>query len=197
MTNIANKEERVWCIALSEDSSKELVKELAEAKSMLEKRIRELENELKLYRLLTKLLDEALSKLSFVPASQLIRPKRAEEVIEEEPVSRYPILSPDNEHIADVSIFKDKIIVKMNVKFRKEVPPFKSFFVGRILRKFAEEDRQKVSLGEISPNEVFSYEIKEDSEGYVEGLIIRNYKSEEVLRELKRALKWTLRRVRR
>jgi len=182
---------------LSEGSSKELVKELAEAKATLEKRIRELENELKLYKLLTRLLDEALSKLSFVPASQLIQLKRAEEVEKEELISRYSIFSPENEHIADVSVFKDKVVVKMDVKFRKEVPPFKSFFVGRILKKFAEEDKRRVSLGEISPSEAFGYEIKEDDEGYVEELIIRNYKSEEVLRELKRALKWTLRRVRR
>lgn len=182
---------------MSESSSEEFVKELAKAKATLEKRINELENELKLYKLLTKLLDEVLSKLSFVPASQLIESERVEGVRKEKPLSRYSIFSPDNKRIADVSVFKDRVIVKMNVKFKKEVPPFKSFFVGRILKKFIEEDKRRVSLGEISPSEAFNYEIKEDNEGYVEELIMRNYKSEEVLRELRRALKWTLRRVKR
>jgi len=181
---------------VDENSSEELVKELAEAKSVLERRIKELESELKLYRLIIRLIDQALSKLSFVPASQLLQPQRVEK-LEEEVISKYSIFSPENEHIADVSIYKDKIIVKMRIKFRKEASPFKSFFVERILKRFVEEDRRRASLGEISSNEVFSYEIREDDEGCVDELIIRNYKSEETLRRLKSALKWTLLRVKR
>jgi len=171
------------------------VKELAEAKAILEKRIKELEDELKLYRILTRLIDEALSKLSFIPASQLVQPKHLEEV-KEEPVSKYSIISPNNEHVADVFIYEDKVVVKMGLKFRKEASPFKRFFIDRILERFVKEDQKRVSLGEISPSEAFSYEIKEDNSGYVEELIIRNYKNERTLRELKRALKWTLLRVR-
>ena len=174
--------------------SNELVKELAEAKATLEKRIRELERELRLYRLLARLIDEALSKLSFVPASQLVQPKTTEE---EELISKYSIISPENEHIADVFVYKNKIIAKMKVKFRKETSPFKRFFIDRILERLVKEDKKRISVGEITPNEAFSYEIREDDDGYVEELVIRNYKDERTLRELKRALKWTLLRVKR
>ncbi|RLE74278.1 MAG: hypothetical protein DRJ56_07810 [Thermoprotei archaeon] len=179
-------------LGVSEEGG-ERVKELAEAKALLERRVRELEEELRLYRMVLRLIDEALSRLSFVPASELVQGEEERE----EPLSRYPIVSRSGERVAEVLIYRDRMIVRPTIKFRRDSPPFRGFFIDRILKRLKEEDRRRVSVGEIAPSEAFDYEIVEDEEGYVRELVIRNYRSEETLRELRRALKWTLVRVRR
>ncbi|MCD6368219.1 MAG: hypothetical protein J7L38_00300, partial [Thermoproteales archaeon] len=51
------------------------VKRLAEMKSYLEKKIRELEDEIGLLREMLALIDQQLARDSFKPASQLLREK--------------------------------------------------------------------------------------------------------------------------
>lgn len=189
------------------------VKELAEAKALLERRIEQLENELRLLKLLTKLIDQALSQVSFKPASELITEKKEvtrkiseekeipEERIERKPkreilLMKYPIISKEGENIAEVYIYKNKIVVRPFIKFTKNASPFRSFLIERFLKRKKREDESRVVRGEILPEEAFDYEIIEDEDGCVKELIIKNYKEEE-LRELRNVIRWTLLRVER
>ena len=165
------------------------VRKLAELKLRIEDRIRELEEELDTLREISRLLDVLLKKQSFIRASQVPPP---EETREEEVTTRVLTRSKDGLHLATAKIYEDRVVITINpeLPLRASIPPFRSFFVNRVLEGMREKDREVVGARE--PQRILQYEIKEDPEGRIEQIEVRNITDKRRVNELLNALTWTL-----
>lgn len=195
---------------MSED---ELTRKLAELRTLLEERIRELETELELLKLCHRLVTEALSRRSFKTGLEVLREREAaatrpsevtEEVTEEiEKVVEKPKAVRDvvgrkvGKVFAKAYIYENyvKIVPESEYEFRVDTPPFQAFFINKLLEDFRREDEENVKKGKLSPDKVLRYEVKTDEEGRIQEIVIHNYNDEFRLREIIRALGWTLEKM--
>jgi len=169
------------------------VKALAEAKSFLERRLKELESEAKAIRTLLLLVDQALGRESFVTAAELRRGKG--EVAEEKPLSEFSITSRSGELIAKMIVYRSRIVVRPHVELHTDTPPFRSFLIARTLEGYRKKDLRRVEEGEITGNEALDYRVEEDERGILKELVIENYGDRQRLFELRGAIRWTLNKM--
>jgi len=169
------------------------VRALAEAKSFLEKRLKELESEAKAIRTLLLLVDQALGRESFVTAAELR--KEREEVVEEKPISEFSITSRSGELIAKMIVYKNRIVVRPHIELHTDTPPFRSFLIARTLEGYRKKDLRRVEEGEIMEGEALNYRVEEDERGVLKELVIENYGDKQRLFELRGAIRWTLNKM--
>lgn len=190
----------------------EEARELAELKRFLEKRLEEVEQEAKMIRLLLKMVNESLSSQSFVRASQLQQPPQAqsaelspaaaeggkveEQVSLEEASQVIPIVSRTGEALAKMYVFPDRIVIKTLRPFHSTTPPFRAFFLRKVLEGYRRRAEDLIAQGAIRPEEAFSYDVEEDEEGVIKEIVIRNYGrgggGPGDIKEIKNTLRWTL-----
>lgn len=170
--------------------SEEDLKKLADAKAFLEKRIGELEAEVASLKSLVEVVDVLLAERSF---KKVKLPKAPEA---EAPLQSIPIKTEDGVHLADLDVFRDHMVVRIDEGLRLDVgsPPLRAFLIGKVLDPLQAKDMEAVKAGEIPPDKAISYELDQE-DGRVRGLTIRNYGNERRLLELKNAIRWTLRRA--
>jgi len=166
------------------------VKILAEIKSYLDKRIEELQREIKLLKNIELLVNEALSKRSFKSASSLVRERGKEKYIE-----KLDINTDDGKKIGEIMVYDNKAVVKILINLRASIPPFRSFFEERILKKRKIDSEEKLSKGEISTDKLFDYQISIDENGFLREIVLINYGGREEIYSLRRAIRWTLLRM--
>ena len=70
-------------------------------------------------------------------------------------------------------------------------PPFQSFLIDRVLANMKTTDETRAASGEITPDQVLSYQVDVDGET-IKSLIVRNYGGERRLREIQSSLRWSL-----
>lgn len=191
---------------MSEDA-----KSLAELKRYLEKRAEELENELRMIRVLIRLVDQSLSSQSFVRASELpaapaapqrppeqpqpVTPPASEAEVDLSSASQViPVTARTGELLARMYVFPDKIVIRMERPFHTTTSPFNAFFVRKVLEGFKRKSEDLVAQGALRPEEAFSYDIREE-DGLLKEIIIRNYGGQEALREIRSTLRWTLNKM--
>jgi hypothetical protein len=158
------------------------VQKLLEVRKMLEEKIAQLQEELKLYTSLLELLDKSIGEKSFSTAAEAARPEAVEEV-----------RGRGGEVYATVEVYGNHL----HIKFREPVRLdglFKRFFLDKFLQKYREEDAKEVRQGALRQEEVLRYEL-EGGEGEATAMKIYNYRSEERKREILRVLRWTLEKV--
>lgn len=179
--------------------SESRLKLLASLKSRIEKRISELEQELSELKALVHFIDEVLSRESFIPASEL----RREELVEkpgiehkilEKPIAEHTFSTRTGEKIAKMIVYKDYLVVKPIVKLHVSTPPFRHFLLNRLLLEMRSSDEEKVQEGLLDPDLVIDYEIRTEDD-ILKELVIRNYRDERRLDELRGAIRWTLARM--
>jgi len=178
------------------------VRSLAEAKSYLERRIEELERELRSLQALLAMVNQALSRESFTRASELVEeraekaaaPPPAPAVDMGRPVSEFSITSRSGETLAQVEVFERGAVLKPLIKLPADTPPFRNFFVARILEGFKMKDEEAVNAGELLPEDAFDYEVREEG-GYVAEIRVYNHREAQRLDELRSAFRWTMHRV--
>ena len=157
------------------------IQKLLEIRKLVEERINQLQQEIKLYTALLEFLDKSIGEKSFSTAAQVARPEFVEE-----------IKGRSGEIYATAEIYRDYIYIK----FREPVKIdslFKRFFLDKFLQKYRDEDMKEARQGR--GEEVLRYEIEEGGQGEAVALKIYNYKSEERRREILRVLRWTLEKV--
>jgi hypothetical protein len=93
-----------------------------------------------------------------------------------------------------VEIYEGGVVIKPIKPFNKDNSAFKRFFRDKILEGFKQEDDRLVRDGQLRREEAFSYEVRLDDDN-VTSIVIRNYRSDERLREIIRAIRWTLERA--
>jgi hypothetical protein len=105
----------------------------------------------------------------------------------------------DNTLIANVEISTDKIeiIPLESMNFNIETPPFKSFFINRILEGMKNKDLEKVNQGSMGQNEIISFSLnnKEDKENILKSIEIKNYKEKERINEIFNTVAWVFTRM--
>jgi len=171
------------------------LKTLAEAKAYLEKRLEALETEVRVIKALLMLVDQALSKESFVSAAELRREEAPRKRVEEKPISEFNIMTRQGETIAKMYVYKKKLVVKPQVTLHVNTPPFMSFLVRRTLEGYKRKDLRRLDKGEIEKEDVLDYEIVEGENGILSELIVKNYGDRQRFFELRGAIRWTLNKM--
>ena len=184
-------------------SEEDRVRKLAELKAYVEKRNRELEQELLKLRSLGELVDSALADKSFrraevprpqiTPAVGIARPQVSSSAL----AQVFPVKTPSGVDLADMTIGpRDvKVTPKSEMRFDYNAPPMRAFLIGRVLDPMKAKDSAQKDAGERMEDEVLSYSIEKDENNLLRQIVITNYGDEKRLQELKGAISWTLRRM--
>jgi hypothetical protein len=185
---------------MSEDEEKEKIKKIAKLRAMLEKRVETMETEVDGLKTLLSLIDETLIKEGFkraeISKSVQTAPKQAtQQPSAAQQKKGVPLKTVTGDLLAQFYIEKDSVQITLaeDKDFDVNTPPFKSFFVERVLAKMQEKDREDAGRGKIDPEKVLSYNIKQDGETLRE-ITIRNLRRDRS-RELKSSIRWTLEKM--
>ena len=144
-------------------------------------------------------LDLFLKGSSFTKASQL-EIKENEVKIEsiEKPVERsIPIKrANDGKIIANAFVTPDQVSILLDneIEISAEIPPFKSFFLDRIIGEMKKKHVVEVENGKIQKESVIDYVINKNGINIRE-IIIKNYRQKERVSELINTAGWSLTRM--
>jgi hypothetical protein len=194
---------------MSQDSEK--LKVLVNFKKKLEKRIEELDAEVKeatatLEAVNSILLEKGFKRgdLNEVKAPKEEVPPTVHVTVEEEkpatpaavePESVIPLKTMDDEPLAIIYADKEALHVlpDESKKFSVDTPPFNPFLVERVLAKMQEKDSELVRMGQLTPDKMFAYNIIREG-ALIREIVLKNV-DEERLRELKSSIRWTLEKM--
>ena len=148
------------------------------------------------------LLDLVLKESSFTKASQLTKstkdqnPKK--EISEESSAKKViPIKQGNNGKIlanANITEKQVSILLSDEIKVDANTPPFKSFFLDRIIGEMKKKDLQEVNEGRIQKDAIIECMInKEGSE--MKEINVKNYRYKERVNELINTVGWSLSRM--
>ncbi|MEM2935558.1 MAG: hypothetical protein QW231_00075 [Candidatus Bathyarchaeia archaeon] len=182
----------------------EKIRKMAEFRTILEKRIQEMKIELEGLQALLGLLDEALLEKGFrraeIPKPIPSTPSPLEvplppvtEALPFPPAT--PLRTVTGDLLANLYIQEGsmRVVPAEGLAFDVNTPPFSSFLVERVLAKMQEKDREAAERGEITPEEILSYNITREGD-IIREITIRNVTPERS-RELKSAILWTLEKM--
>ncbi len=192
--------------------SEQEIKRAAEIKQWAESRIAELEEETTRLREILSVLDVFLRKTSFQSAATIPketpattpRPKKttvSEKQIRISATTEYKEVKPltrakdgqllANAYVSDNSV---AIVPASDVVLDSSKPPFKSFFLNRILDGMRSKDIENVSAGRLSEDEALNYNVEEQS-GVIQKIVINNYRDKGRLNEIFNTSAWTFARM--
>ena len=150
------------------------------------------------------ILDLALKESSFTKASVLnkvkdlngqsknlsVTTKKPEENLI--PITR----GNDGKIIANAYITSDQvsIVLEDNLEVNADTPPFKSFFLDRILGEMKRKDAIEAESGRIQKESVIDYIINKNGSDIRE-IIIKNYRQKERVNEIINTVGWSLTRM--
>lgn len=185
---------------MSEDGDKEKIKKIANLRALLEKRIESMETELDGLKTLLELIDTTLIKEGFKRAEiskpvQIVPKQMGSQPEVPQQKKGITLKTVTGDLLAHFYVGKDLIQITLaeDKNFDIDTPPFKSFFVERVLAKMQEKDREDVSKGKIDPERILSYDFKQDG-NMIREINIQNLRRERS-RELKSSLRWTLEKM--
>jgi len=182
---------------MTERKEEEKLKRIAELRSLLEKRIREIETELEGLRVILEFVDARLLEKGFKRAG-VGKPERVEPAVtppEIEFEEVVPLKTVAGDLLANLYVAEDslRVVPAEDKTFDVSTPPFMPFLVERVLAKMQERDQEAVRTGEIGPDKILSYSIVRDGD-VIREIIVKNVGSER-LRELKSSIRWTLEKM--
>jgi len=181
----------------AEEKEEEKIKKMAEFRTVLEKRVKELETELEGLKAMLEFANDTLLTKGFKKAEIVkppsVLPETTPPVVEYE--ETIPLKTADGEFLANLYVGKDfiRVILAEDKNLNVNTPPFMQFLVERVLAKMQERDRESVRTGEITPDEIISYNITREGDTIRE-ITIRNVGPERI-RELKSSIRWTLEKM--
>lgn len=171
-------------------SPEEDVKKAAELKLWLESRITELQEEMDRLKEALDYVDSTLRASTFRPASELVAP--SVEIAEMREIKR----DKGGQPIAIASITSGRVVIEPieNVTLRVDVPPFKSFLLGKILQGMKTRDEDLVAKGKLEAREELRYDF-EEQDGAVAKVVVENYREKSRLNEILSTVGWTFSRM--
>jgi len=186
--------------------SKEQVKEIVALRENMLQQIDKHQEGIEMLEKNITLLDEFLKDSSFTKASQLeikneskmvenneelehVEPKHVESSI---PIKR----GNDGQIIANAYVTPDQvsIILDKQVIINADTPPFKSFFLDRIIGEMKKKDSTEAENGKIQKESIIDYIINKNGTDIRE-IIIKNYRQKERVTELINTAGWSLTRM--
>jgi len=187
----------------------ERVKKLIALKKKLEKRVEELESELKELQVMLEAVNSILLEKGFKRAEITKPPVEMEtlpskEEVEGEP--SIPQLPTEYESVTQLKAVSGELLANLYASddtlrvvpaedrnFNINTPPFTHFLVDKVLAKMQEKDSELARTGQLAPNEIFSYNIVREGDMIRE--ITIKHVDQERLRELKSSIRWTLEKM--
>ena len=88
-----------------------------------------------------------------------------------------------------------KIPLVNDLNLNINTPPFKSFFINRILDGMKTKDTEKIQKGEINASEIIDYKVESDQNGTVKSITVSNYREKERLNEIFNTATWVFTRM--
>ena len=190
---------------MSQDSEK--LKRLVSFKQKLEKRVEELELELKELQATLEAINSILIEKGFKHAEITKPPAEIEALPPKEEVTVEPSPQPSTEYesvplrtvtgelLATLYVSEDslRVVLAEDKNFAINTPPFTPFLVERVFAKMQEKDNELARAGQIATEKVFSYNIVR--EGDVIREITVKHVDQDRLRELKSSIRWTLEKM--
>ncbi|MBA3750265.1 MAG: hypothetical protein H0X03_05125 [Nitrosopumilus sp.] len=199
------------------------IKNAAEIREWLTKLISEKQEEIERIKITLSLIDSVLKQGSFKTAANLNLDKKSfsnpktnivtegikkdnmqyiqknQEEQSQASETRQIKRIKDNSLIAHVEISNERIeIIPMeSINFNIETPPFKSFFINRILEGMKSKDMEKVKQGQLSEIDVITFNTipKDDKGNILKKIDIRNYKDKERINEIFNTVAWVFTRM--
>jgi hypothetical protein len=172
-------------------SSETDTKKLLKFRQSMEGKINDLEYEITRLKTAIKRIDRIIVMQGFkqptVPPIQ--KNTRPETIVSEESTS---INSKDGTLLGKMRVEGQDLTFQPIPKFEfyEDVPPFKSFFVERVLENMKSIDQERAGNGDIELGDILDYYI-EIAEGKIISISIKNYGGERRLWEINSSLRWT------
>ena len=171
--------------------SDEKIREILELKEQISERIEKHEEEIEFLKKNLDLLDSMIKKTSFTKASSL-------HIETETPKSdSIPITKGVNGDIianAYVTPEQVSIVLNDNIVINPETPPFKSFFIDRIIGDMKRKDTIEAEDGKIQKDAIIDFIINKNGSNIRE-IIIKNYRQQERIKEIINTAGWSLTRM--
>jgi len=180
--------------------SEEQVKEIVALKDSLIEQIDKHQEGIEMLEKNISVLDLFLKDSSFTKASQLEPKKEAEvksRVIEKPIENSIPIKRVnDGKVIANAFVTPDQVSIVLDneIVINADTPPFKSFFLDRIIGEMKKKDTVEAENGKIQKESVIDYIVNKNGADIRE-IIIKNYRQKERVNELINTAGWSLTRM--
>lgn len=180
--------------------SEEQVKEIVALKESLIEQIDKHQEGIDMLEKNITVLDLFLKDSSFTKASELGKPKEIEgkpEVKESHVENSIPIKRVnDGKIIANAFVTPDQlsIVLDNEIIINADTPPFKSFFLDRIIGEMKRKDTVEAENGKIQKESVIDYIVNKNGADIRE-IIIKNYRQKERVNELINTAGWSLTRM--
>lgn len=187
--------------------SDEQIKEILELKEAISKKIRKHTEEIELLEKNLSVLNLFIKDSSFTKASSLkIESKNDEKdsSFTKDPSSKIESKSDekdsipitkgvDGEIIANAYVTPEKvsIVLKNELGFDFDTPPFRTFFMDRIIGEMKKKDTKEVEDGNIQQDSIIDCIINKDGNSIRE-IIIKNYRQRERVDEIINTASWSL-----
>lgn len=88
-----------------------------------------------------------------------------------------------------------EIVPTKGIILNVNTPPFKSFFLNRILEGMKMKDEEAVNQGRIKDSDLLHYQVEEDDDGIIKRIKISNYREKERLNEIFNTSSWVFTRM--
>jgi hypothetical protein len=180
--------------------SEEQVKEIVALKDSLIEQIDKHQEGIEMLEKNISVLDLFLKDSSFTKASQLGVKKEVEskpEIIEKPVENSIPIKRVnDGKIIANAFVTPEQvsIVLDNDIVINADTPPFKSFFLDRIIGEMKKKDVVEAENGKIQKESVIDYIVNKNGADIRE-IIIKNYRQKERVNELINTAGWSLTRM--
>jgi hypothetical protein len=99
--------------------------------------------------------------------------------------------------LANAEILPDAVVIvpAPGIDLNSNTPPFKSFFLNRILEGMKNKDAEKVSQGALGETDTLNYKIEEDGSGIIKQIVINKYREKDRLQEIFNTSAWVFTRM--
>lgn len=180
--------------------SEEQIKEIVALKDSMIKQIDKHQEGIEMLEKNVSVLDLFLKDSSFTKASQLGTKKEVEsrpKIIEKSIENSIPIKrSNDGKIIASAFVTPDQVSIVLDneIIINADTPPFKSFFLDRIIGEMKKKDVIEAENGKIQKESVIDYIVNKNGADIRE-IIIKNYRQKERVNELISTAGWSLTRM--
>jgi hypothetical protein len=99
--------------------------------------------------------------------------------------------------LANAEVSPDAVVIvpAPGVNVNANTPPFKSFFLNRILEGMKGRDTEKVNQGALGESDALNYKVEEEDSGIIKRIVINNYRDKDRLQEIFNTSAWVFTRM--
>ena len=183
--------------------TEEQIRDIINLKESLMNQIEKHQEEIETLERNMKILDFVLKETSFAKASTLTRKTSTKEkertslTKKEYEENSIPIKRGNNgKIIANAYVTPDQvsIVLDEDMVINADTPPFKSFFIDRIIGEMKRKDSADVDNGKIQKESIIDFIINKNGSDLRE-IIIKNYRQKERVNDIINTAGWSLTRM--